>query len=130
MWQIRSNGSLPCLKKNRWEKPISIENCHELQPQGKKNMLCLKIKLSSQFHVFSQRNFSEIDFESKLCHSCSFHFFIWKYVRSLHFHKQSTFSSNQFHGLSFPNVMVSIHLKTKSMPEMKIPKKDYFHIRI
>lgn len=39
MWQIRLNGSLPCLKKKRWEKKIFIENCPELQAQGKKNTL-------------------------------------------------------------------------------------------
>lgn len=34
--QIRLNGSLPWLKKNRWEKAISSENCPELQAQGEK----------------------------------------------------------------------------------------------
>lgn len=39
----------------------------------KKKIFWLKVKFSSQFYTF---NFSEVDFESKLCNSSSFHFFI------------------------------------------------------
>lgn len=114
IWQTRLNGNLPCLKENRWEKTRSLENCPELQ---EKKILCLKVKFLSKFHVFSLSNFFEIGFDSKLCHSCTFHFFIWKRVRGLHSHKPLTFPSNQFDELSFPDVVVSIHLKTKSVPE-------------
>lgn len=114
IWQTRLNGNLPCLKENRWEKTRSLENCPELQEKKKSSGWKLN---SYPSFVFSLSNFFEIGFDSKLCHSCSFHFFIWKRVRGLHSHKQLTFSSNQFDELSFPDVMVSIHLKTKSMPE-------------